>query len=95
MASPSQKRARLQLRSRGRDEVLQQLQKEIHNQEKHIRHDMKRKGKKQAEVRAELDNAQNSASRVTITIGAADVPQMPAELRRRAKRGDDDINIVT
>ena len=64
MAGPSRKRARLHLRSRGRDDLLQQLVGEIRNQDKHFRCDLKRAGKEQAELRAELEAERNYTSKL-------------------------------
>ena len=64
MASPARKRTRLSLRSRGRDDVLQQLVSEIRNQEKQFRNDLKRADKEQAELRAELEAEHHYASKL-------------------------------
>ena len=64
MASPSRKRARLHLRSRGRDDLLQQLVGEIRNQDKQFRCDLKRAGKEHAELRAELEAERNYTSKL-------------------------------
>ena len=64
MACASRKRARLHLRSRGRGDLLQQLVGEIRTQDKQFRSDLKRAGKEQAELRAELEAEQNYTSKL-------------------------------
>ena len=64
MASPSRKRTRLSLRSRGRDDALQQLISEIRSQEKQFRNELKRADKEQAELRAELEAEHHYASKL-------------------------------
>ena len=64
MASPYRKRARLRLRSRGRGDLLQQLAGENRNQDKQFRCDLKRAGKEQAELRAELEAERNYTSKL-------------------------------
>ena len=64
MACASRKRARLHLRSRGRGDLLQQLVGEIRNQDKQFRCDLKRAGKEQAELRAELEAERNYVSKL-------------------------------
>ena len=64
MASSSRKRARLHLRSRGRDDLLQQLVGEIRTQDKQFRCDLKRACKEQAELRAELEAERNYTSKL-------------------------------
>ena len=64
MASPSRKRTRLNLRSRGRDDALQQLISEIRSQEKQFRNDLKRADTEQAELRAEVKAEHHYASKL-------------------------------
>ena len=62
--SPARKRTRLNLRSRGRDDVLQQLVSEIRSQEKQFRNDLKRANKELLELRAELDAEHHYVSKL-------------------------------
>ena len=64
MASPARKRTRLNLRSRGRGDVLQQLVSEIRSQEKQFRNDLKRANKEQSELRAELEAENHYVSKL-------------------------------
>ena len=64
MASPSRKRARLQLRSRGRDDLLTQLVGEVRRHEKQLRDGLKHADKSLAALRAEVDGERNYSSKI-------------------------------
>ena len=64
MANPSRKRTCRNLRSRGRDDALQQLISEIRSQDKQFRNDLKRADTEQAELRAEVKAEHRYASKL-------------------------------
>ena len=62
MMSPSRKRGRLHLRSRGRDDLLKELIGEVRHHEKQLRDDLKRAEKALADQRTELDSTDQKTS---------------------------------
>ena len=64
MASPSRKRGRLHLRSRGRDDLLAQLVGEVRHHEKQLRADLKRADKTLADQRTELASERDYSTKL-------------------------------